>query len=331
MWMFDIIRKTDWFFSGMIVTIFIAWLFPGPGSEGSGMHPELVTKIGVALIFFLYGLTLSFGAMKDGAKQWRIHTLLQAVTFIFFPVLGIIFYKSTEGIIDSRLQLGFFYLCALPSTVSSSVVMTAAAKGNIPIAMFNATLSSLLGIILTPFLVGLVLHQSGQDGDLNKSIMNLCEWLLLPFIIGHVLEPRLGDFARRHKRYINKIDRLTILLLVYTSFCDSFVQHIWSTHAVQGMTMTFIATVFLFFLILALLWVACDRLGIKPEFRSAIVFCGTKKSLVSGVPMARIIFSGYPGPGLILLPIMLYHPLQLFICGPLASYWAQEKEKSLTS
>ena len=318
--------RFDWFLTGMFVAILLAAAFPAPGAEGGWMHPELLTKAGVALVFFLNGAGLSFKDLKDGVFRWRLHLLIQASTFLLFPLIGGVFLLMAGSWISPDLRLGLFYLCAIPSTVSSSVAMTSAARGNVPVAVFNATLSSLLGVIITPLWMSLMLNTSGQHMDLVEVLVDLCLWLVLPLVAGQLMRPLISGWIHRHKKLTQIADRGTILLLVYTSFCDSFARHIWTGNSPTTMIGTIIATLGLFFLVLRLLWSVCDRFGIAPEFRAAVVFCGTKKSLATGVPMAHLIFAGNPALGLILLPIMVYHPLQLLICTPLANRWAKEAE-----
>jgi len=318
--------RFDWFLTGMFIAILLAAAFPAPGAEGGWMHPELLTKAGVALVFFLNGAGLSFKALKDGIFRWRLHLLIQGATFLLFPVIGGLFLLIAGRWVSPDLRLGLFYLCAMPSTVSSSVAMTSAARGNVPVAVFNATLSSLIGVVITPLWMSLMLNSSGQHMDIAKVLIDLCIWLVLPLVIGQLSRPLIGAWIHKHKKLTQIADRGTILLLVYTSFCDSFAKHIWTGNSPATMILTLAATLGLFFLVLRMLWMVCDRFGIAPEFRSAVVFCGTKKSLATGVPMAHLIFAGNPALGLILLPIMVYHPLQLLICTPLANRWAKEAE-----
>jgi len=316
--------KLDWFLTGMFAAIALAAILPGPGAEGGILQPALLTKLGIALIFFLNGAVLSFNALKDGISRWKLHLIIQVSTFLVFPLLGCVFLLLCGRWISPDLRLGFFYLCALPSTVSSSVAMTSAARGNVPVAVFNATLSSLIGIVLTPLWMSLLLKTSGQSLDVGKVFIDLCIWLVLPLIVGQLCRPLIGAWLHKHKKLTQIADRGTILLLVYTSFCDSFAKHIWSGNSPANLLITIVATLALFFIVLLALWKFCDRTGIAPSFRSAVVFCGTKKSLATGVPMAHLVFAGHAGLGLILLPIMLYHPLQLLICTPLANRWARE-------
>ncbi len=314
--------KFDWFLAGMAVAVGAAWLFPGPGAAGGVLHPELLTKAGVALIFFLHGLALSFGALKAGTLRWRLHLVVQTCTFLFFPLLGLSLLAVFGRFLSPDLRLGFFYLCALPSTVSSSVALTAAAGGNVAAAVFNATLSSVLGIFLTPLWVGWMLHSAGNSLPLGPVILDLVIWLLLPLAAGHLTRPWFGQWAARHKPLINRVDRGTILLLVYTSFCESMKRGVWSGQGLNTFLVVLAGAGLIFAIVLWAAGGACDALKFSWPDRIAAVFCGSKKTLASGVPMAQLIFGAHPGLSFILLPIMIYHPLQLVICAGLANRWA---------
>jgi sodium/bile acid cotransporter 7 len=319
-------KYLDWFLIGMAMAVGLAWLFPEPGASGGVLHPELLTKLGVALIFYLHGVGLSFGALRAGTLRWPLHVVVQSCTFLFFPALGWVLLLLAGGWMPADLRLGFFYLCALPSTVSSSVALTAAARGNVPAALFNATLSSLLGVFLTPLWVGLILQQSGRPLPLGKVILDLVIWLVLPLVAGQLSRPWLAAWASRHSRLIHIVDRGTILLLVYTSFCDSMKWNVWAGHGLVTVILTLAGSAGLFGAVFTSVRLVCDRLGFSRADRIAAVFCGSKKTLASGVPMAHLIFGAHPGLSLILLPIMIYHPMQLVICGTLAQRWARQQE-----
>jgi solute carrier family 10 (sodium/bile acid cotransporter), member 7 len=317
--------KPDWFLLGMILATLLAAVFPEPGASGGWLHPELVTKGGVALIFFLHGLTLAFSALRAGALNWRLHVLVQCCTFGLFPVIGLGLNAMLDGRVAFELALGLFFLCALPSTVSSSVAMTATAHGNVAGAVFNATLSSLIGIVLTPLWVAWAMKTTGEPVPIGPVILDLFKWLVLPLAVGQVLRPWLDAWAQRHKPRISVVDRLTILLLVYTSFCDSFQQGVWSGHGIGQLVLITIVCMGLFVIVMLLTSAASRALGFSREDRIVAMFCGSKKTLASGVPMAKLIFGAHPGIGLILLPIMIYHPLQLIVCGVLAQRWSKER------
>ena len=315
-------KRPDWFLIGMVVATGLAWLFPDPGAKGGSLHPELVNKFGVSLIFFLHGLTLSFAALSKGTRNVRLHVLVQLSTFLLFPLLGLLLLAILGDHVASPLRTGLFFLCALPSTVSSSVALTATARGNVPAAVFNATLSSLLGVFLTPLWLGLALGASGQALPLGSVVLDLVLWLVLPLCVGQVFRPLFGAFAMRHKARIGVIDRVTILLLVYTSFCDSVKAGVWNAGAAP-LLVTAVAAVCLLAFTMTAIWLTSRALGFPLPDRIAGLFCGSKKTLASGVPMARLIFGAHPGLGMILLPIMLYHPLQLVVGGWLAGRFAQ--------
>jgi solute carrier family 10 (sodium/bile acid cotransporter), member 7 len=307
----------------MGAAVALAWLFPDAGAKGGSLHPELINKFGVSLIFFLHGLTLSFAALAAGTRKWRVHALVQGATFLLFPLLGLVLLGIAGGRLEPGLRTGLFFLCALPSTVSSSVALTAAARGNVAVAVFNATLSSLLGVVLTPLWLSVVLGTSGHALPFGSVVLDLTLWLVLPLVIGQAVRPLLGKLAAAHQARIKVVDRLTILLLVYTSFCDSVKGGVWSSGAAP-LAIAAVVSGLLLGVALALTWLAGGVLGFTREDRIAALFCGSKKTLASGVPMARLIFGAQPGLAVILLPIMLYHPLQLVVGGWLASRLARQ-------
>jgi sodium/bile acid cotransporter 7 len=220
------------------------------------------------------------------------------------------------------LLMGFFYLCALPSTVSSSVALTVAARGNVPVALFNATLSALIGVLLTPLWMAWVMGQEGRSLDVTPVVIDLLLWVVLPLFVGQLSRPWLTTWAARRKAQIHIVDRVTILTLVYTSFCDSVQQGIWTNYGPIVVIQTMVVCALLFWLVYQFTQFASRVMGLPEEDRIAAVLCGSKKTLASGVPMAHLIFGTHPALGLILIPIMLYHPLQLAVGGLLSQRWA---------
>jgi solute carrier family 10 (sodium/bile acid cotransporter), member 7 len=314
--------RKDPFLVGMGAAVALAWLFPDAGAKGGSLHPELINKLGVSLIFFLHGLMLSFDALAAGTRKWRVHLLVQGSTFVLFPLLGLGLLGIAGTRLSPELRTGLFFLCALPSTVSSSVALTAAARGNVAVAVFNATLSSLLGVVLTPLWLSLVLGTAEHALPLGSVVLDLLLWLVLPLVVGQAARPLLGRLAAAHKAKINVADRLTILLLVYTSFCDSVKGGVWSSGALP-LAVSAAASALLLGIALGLTWLFGRGLRFERADRIAALFCGSKKTLASGVPMARLIFGAQPSLALILLPIMIYHPLQLVVGGWLAGRFAR--------
>lgn len=327
---------TDWFLCGMFLATFLAWLFPHFGASGGSMHAEYVINIGVFVVFFLHGINLSSEQIRHGLKNWRLHLMVQGFTFVVFPLLWWLGNSVLGSHVPALLMLGFLYLCALPSTISSSVALTGSAGGNVPAAILNASLSSVLGIFLTPWLVSLVVG-NGSDGiDLGATLLDLCAMLLLPLVLGQLLRPWLGRFFARHKRYTNVMDKVVILLLVYAAFCNSMISGLWQQQGGSVLLTAVLGSALLLALILWLTTRSARLLRFSPADEIAAVFCASKKSLAAGAPMAALIFGAHPGLGLILLPIMIYHPLQLIVCSIMAEHYANRpaplaKEASLVS
>lgn len=319
--------KKEWFLVGMLVAIGLAVLTPDLGRSGGVLHLGTVTSIGVALVFFLHGLGLSPKAIKEGVSNWRLHLFIQLATFAVYPLIWVIFGSTFLAYMPAALAFGFCYLFVLPSTISSSVAMTSVGKGNVPGAIFNASLSSILGVFITPLLIQLFMGLEGAELDLMASVFAISKLLLLPMIVGQLLRPYLLKFTQKHKAVVNKVDKYVILLIVYSAFCDSVANGIWGDFSI-GLLSTSIAICLVCLLIVvhSLQWIA-RRVGFQQSDEVAAVFCGTKKTLAAGVPMAKVIFGADPNLGMMLLPIMLYHPIQIFYCAALANRYAAKSAK----
>ena len=313
--------KFDWFMKGMVAAVLLAFVWPQPGAHGGFLHPEVLNKLGIAVVFYLNGLSLSMQSLRQGASRWQVHLLIQFSTFALFPLLGLGLLKLGQGWMSPDLLLGFFYLCALPSTVSSSVALTVAARGNVPVALFNATLSALIGVLLTPLWMTWVMVQEGRSLDVTPVVIDLLLWVVLPLVVGQLSRPWLTTWAARHKAQIHIVDRVTILTLVYTSFCVSVQQGIWTQYGASVVIQTVAVCGLLFFAVYQFTQIVSRLIELSDEDRIAAVLCGSKKTLASGVPMAHLIFGAHLALGLMLIPIMLYHPLQLAVGGLLSQRW----------
>jgi sodium/bile acid cotransporter 7 len=313
---------TDWFLCGMLIATLLAYFFPRFGGAGGGMHAEYVINVGVFLVFFLHGVNLSSEQISHGLKNWKLHIMVQSFTFVVFPLIWLLCNKAFGSHIPALLMLGFLYLCALPSTISSSVALTGSASGNVPAAILNASMSSVFGIFMTPWLVSLVVGTGAGGIDLGSTLLDLCGMLLLPLVLGQLVRPFLGKFFARHKRYTNVVDKVVILMLVYAAFCNSMVSGTWQN---QGSTVILTAAIGSGLLLAVILFMTtrtARALNFNHADEVAAVFCASKKSLAAGAPMAALIFGANPGLGLILLPIMIYHPMQLIVCSVMAESYA---------
>jgi len=298
------------FFFLLIFSILLAWAFPEWGMEGSFIPFDEVTYYGVAVIFFFYGVKLSPQSLKAGLSNWRLHLLIQSTTFIIFPVFILLLYLfcGEEG---SLWWLGVFYLAALPSTVSSSVVMVSIAGGNMAAAIFNASVSSIIGIFITPLWMQLFLNASGTSFDLTDTFMKLIIQVLLPVILGFSLHRLLAAWAAKYNRTLKNFDQLIILLIVFTAFAESFGQKMFAGQSMGELLLLSLAMLLLFFLMVGLMYWLCRVLGFVREDSITVLFCGSKKSLVQGAVMGKVLFPDPVMLGVILLPLMIYHALQL--------------------
>ena len=315
----------DWFLLGMVAAVALASIVPDLGRTGGLLHLDVVGDIGVLLIFFLHGMGLSTDSLKHGASRWKLHLMVQFSTFALFPLWWLLLNALVGRFIPHDLLLGFFYLAVLPSTVSSSVAMTAMARGNVAAAVLNASLSTLMGVALTPLLVSLVFNGAadGQAMDVGDTMLRVAQILLLPFVLGQLLRPVVGSWFQRIKPWTTKVDRTVILLLVLSSFSDSVADGLWSKHGLSLMVMTAVGVCLFLFPFLWLTKRIAKALNFPVEDEIVAVFCGSKKTLASGVPMAKLLFGGNPAMGVLVLPIMFYHQLQLFLCSVMAKRYAE--------
>lgn len=317
----------DRFLRSMLLAVLIASFFPQLGKSGGWLHLEAFAHYGIALVFFLHGVGIPREQIRSGLSQWRVHLVVQTFTFGLFPLLFLLARPGLELLLPPMLLLGFFYLCALPSTITSSVALTGAAGGNVPAAIFNATISSLLGIFLTPLLISLLAPTTGASLPLRDAILDIARLLLLPFVVGQVLHTQLWPRLAPYKRYTSLLDRGVVVLLVFASFSDSVDAGLWRDYGASTLLLTLTGTALLLAVVLLLSTVAARLLGLGKEEEIVVVFCGSKKTLAAGVPMAKVLFGAHPGLGLIVLPIMFYHQLQLMVCAALAQRYARRLRK----
>ncbi|WP_068717662.1 bile acid:sodium symporter family protein [Vibrio tritonius] len=319
--------KKEWFLASMVVAIGLAVITPNLGKSDGVLHLNIVTEFGIAIVFFLHGLGMSPKAIKAGLANWKLHVYVQLATFVVYPLLWVIFGSSFLKFMPAALAFGFCYLFSLPSTISSSVTMTSVGKGNVPGAIFNASLSTILGVFITPALIQAFMGLQGVQLDLMGSVISIAKMLLIPMIVGQLLRPYLSDWATRHKAIVGKVDKYVIILIVYNAFCDSVNNGIWSQFSLELLASSIvICFIVLMIMVHGIQWGA-RKVGFVLPDEVAAVFCGTKKTLAAGIPMAKVIFGADPNLGMLLLPIMLYHPMQIFYCAILANRYAKQAEQ----
>ncbi len=319
--------KIDKFVLAIVVVIGIAYFFPKWGTPESTIPLDTISAIGVLLIFFFYGLKLSPSKLKEGIKNWKLHLLIQATTFLIFPLLVLAFKPLIQNQEQEIIWLAFFFLAALPSTVSSSVVMVSIAKGNIPVAIFNASISGIIGVVLTPLWMGLFVQNAQTDFNFTDIYVKLFVQIILPVLLGVLLQRFLGAFAQKYSKQLTLFDKSIILLIIYKSFANSFNDNIFSTVSILDLLLLFISVLALFGILFFLTGFLARKMKFNIEDQITAQFCGTKKSLVHGTVFSKIIFGNIAAIGLILLPIMLFHTVQLLAISIVASKMAKNNHE----
>ena len=315
----------DRFTIALLIVVALSTLLPCTGQ--TAVVFEWVTDLAIAALFFLHGARLSRAAIINGMGHWRLHAVVFACTFVLFPVIGLVAEPLFKWALGASLTVGMLYLCALPSTVQSAIAFTSMGRGNIPAAVCAASASSLIGIFVTPILVGFMLETDGaaEAGGTLEAIGRIMLQLLVPFVLGHLLRPWIAGFVERHNNVLKYVDQGSILLVVYTAFSSAVVEGLWKIVPLQSLLiLTVICCVLLAVVLVFTTW-ASRRMGFSKEDEITIVFCGSKKSLATGAPMAQVLFSTSM-VGMAILPLMIFHQIQLMVCAVMAQRYAQREE-----
>ena len=313
------LKKPDPLIVLIILAVIIAIIAPARGNFAD-IFGQL-TNVAIALLFFLYGARLSTQEALNGLKHWRLHLTILAFTFVVYPLIGIAL-RPLTAVISHDMYLGILFLTLVPSTVQSSVAFTSIAKGNVAGAIVSASASNLVGVIITPLLV-MFLMGTGGGVHIDTSVFGEIALLLLaPFVLGQLTRRWVGKVAQSKATKV--VDRGSIAMVVYSAFSKGVVDGIWSSISLWDLAFL---VVFAAILVAFMLWLtrkASQKMGFNRADTIAIEFCGSKKSLATGLPMASVIFaSGGASLGLLILPLMIYHQVQLMMCSWLAARYAQ--------
>ncbi|WP_323634836.1 bile acid:sodium symporter family protein [Pectobacterium polaris] len=316
--------RIDKFLLVLILVVVTASVLPAEGI--AKVFFENLTTAAIALLFFMHGAKLSREAITTGMGHWRLHLVVFASTFILFPLLGIGMSLLSPVVLTPALYLGFLYLCALPATVQSAIAYTSMAGGNVAAAICSASASSILGVFLSPILVGLLMHTQGGETDTLHAIGSIIMQLMVPFVIGHLSRPLIAKWVERNRKLINITDRSSILLVVYVAFSEAVVQGIWGQINVWSLLAVVGCSIVLLAIVLVVNTLVARKLGFNTADEITIVFCGSKKSLANGIPMANVLFPA-AAVGAMVLPLMIFHQIQLMVCAALAQRYAKRINK----
>ena len=307
----------------LIGVVLLATVLPARGLGAQVF--EVITTVAIGLLFFLHGAKLSREAILGGIMHWRLHLLVFCCTFVLFPFLGWALRPVLQPLVTPELYVGVMYLCVLPATVQSAIAFTSIARGNVPAAICSASASTLLGVFVTPILVNWLVVPGQHAGQSFEAVGKILLQLLLPFVIGHLMRPLVGGWVQRHAKLVKSVDQGSILLVVYAAFSAAVVAGLWRQMPLHALLGLVLLCCVLLAVVLTCTTLLARKLGFNKEDEITIVFCGSKKSLASGVPMANVLFpAAVVGP--VLLPVMIFHQIQLMVCAQLAQRYARRPD-----
>ena len=316
----------DNFTLALIGTLVLASLLPCRGAALEAL--DYLTNVAIAALFFLHGATLSRQAVIAGASRWRLHAVVLLTTFVLFPLFGLALKPLLAPLVTPVLYGGILFLCTLPSTVQSSIAFTAIAKGNVPAAICSASVSSIIGIFFTPVVVSLLLSSHVGPGSAWITIGEILLQLFVPFACGQFLRPWIGGWLERNGNIVGMVDQGSILLIVYSAFSAAVGEGLWHEVPPSALAGLLVADSVLLAAALITTGLAGKWLGFERADRVTIIFCGSKKSLSQGITMAKVIFASH-AVGAAVLPLMLFHQIQLMVCAALAQRWGRHAEPAI--
>jgi sodium/bile acid cotransporter 7 len=319
---FRVLLSWDPFLIALIGVVAAASLFPVQGT--AAVWTKSAADAAIMLLFFMHGAKLSRAAIVQGAGNWRLHALTLASTYVLFPIAGLTLVALMRGWANPLLLSGLLFLTLLPSTVQASIAFTSIARGNVAAAVCSASLSNMLGIFITPLLVAVFMQvQRGVQISAWHSVTAILLQLLAPFLAGHLLRPLIGGFIDRNKKLLQPVDRTSVLLVVYSAFSAAVVGGIWTRVSALDLAELVAASAVMLALVMGINVLVARAAGLPREDAIVLLFAGSKKSLVSGVPMAGALFPAAQ-VGIVVLPLMIFHQLQLFVCAALAARFQRE-------
>ena len=316
----------DNFTLSLLAVVTLASVFPISGQVAHGF--ELLTTFAIGLLFFLHGAKLSREAILGGLTHWRLHLLVFGSTFVLFPLLGWLLRPVLTPLVTPALYTGVLYLCVLPATVQSAIAFVSMARGNVSAAICSASASTLVGVFVTPLLVNWLVVPGGSAGGSFDAIGRILLQLMLPFVVGHLMRPLIGHWIKRRASVLKFVDQGSILLVIFTAFSAAVIEGLWKQVPASALAGLVVVCAVILALMLVLTTLMARKFGFNKEDEITIVFCGSKKSLASGIPMAKVLFASH-AVGAIVLPLMLFHQMQLMVCAVLARRYAQRQSAEI--
>lgn len=314
--------KDNHFVIALFLAAVLAWVLPDLALFENGVPISIASRIGISLNFFFHGLKLGPEKIIAGLGNFRLHISIQLATFLLFPVLVLAFYPFIKTGIQETLWLAMFFLAALPSTVAASVVMVTVAKGNEPAAILNASISGLIGILITPIWMGIFLTAKYGNFDFSNILLRMIVEIVTPVLLGAILRPWLLKWTKKHLSRLSLLDKVVVLLIVYKSLSDSINKGLFAQVGGFNILIITVLVMILFIVVLVILYWVAKRVGFNENDRITFIFCGSMKSLIHGTVFSNVLFGSLTTAGIMLIPIMIYHSLQIFVISLIASRYS---------
>ena len=305
--------KIDPVVAGIVLAMALGLALPVPAKGREIL--STVADLSVCLVFLVYGMRLRTSEVLAGLTNVKLQLSVLLATYVAFPAFGFLMYKAAEPVWGQGFATGFLYLAILPSTIQSSVTFVSIAKGNVAAAVCSATISNILGMFVTPLLALLVLDVGGASGGGLGSIVTK---LLAPFIVGQLFQPFVGDWFRARRSTVKKIDNSSIILIVFSAVVNATAEGAWAGVTAWTVLVLIALSVALLATMLALTWFVPGKIGMPREDRTVVLMCGSKKSLATGLPMAKALFPASM-VGAVIVPVVLFHQIQIFVCAIIAA------------
>lgn len=303
--------KIDGFLVAIVVAVLAAATAPSLGAHGGIFHVDRLATVAVMLVFFLHGAILPLESLRRGLSHLRLHIVVQITAYGAFPLIGAAALLIPDSWVPRAVAIGFFFMSTVSSTISSSVAMTALAGGDVSGALFNATLSGILGVFITPAYASLVAQSVGVSLSLSSVLQSVALKVLLPLLLGQALRPMIWSFLERRRQLVQMADRGSIVLIVYGAFCDSVSGGVWTRDTLFPVVVSVLLSALILVTVSAVLILLIQLARLERASAIAAYFCGSQKSLANGLPIAHAVFAGSPALGLIVMPLLVYHQVQL--------------------
>jgi len=312
----------DPFLTGIFLVLLLAWQYPDLASNSGQLPAQFLATLAVMGIFYIQGLSLNPEHLRNAAANWRLHLLIQGFIFVAYPIIAILLLTIAPWGFSSGLDTGIWLLAILPTTISTALVFTCKAGGNSAMALVNITISNFAGIVIVP--VVLILTCGGvlqEDSNLREIFFKLIKLLVVPFLVGQINRLLLPEGFVKERKIFKVLSQGFILFILLNSFSNAFANDAFATTDSVTLIKLFSYLIILLVLIRGLAFWICRFVKDSAQ-RPPLFFCSTQKTLAAGLPLATTIFgTGHPELGILLMPVLIYHPIQLAVDGILASRW----------